>query len=321
MPRGPRLDAPGTLHHVMIRGIEKGRIVKDDEDRAVFVSRLGTVAKKTGTAVYAWSLMSNHAHILLRSGKSGVPDFMRRLLTGYAISYNRRHNRYGHVVQNRYKSIICEEDPYFLRLVCYIHFNPLRSGLVHSLEELDSYPWSGHSVIMNWRKNDWQNRDRVLENFGTTEGRARKAYRQQVLEQNRQGRQSELTGGGLIRSMGGWSAVRARRKHGVREHGDERILGGSEFVQEMLAQAGGLVKYQIASVDTAQRIKQALEKICKDEGITEEQLQSGSRRQPLPRLRKKVAYLCVVDHGFSLAETARRLGVSTSAVAHMLERE
>ena len=321
MPRGARLDAPGTLHHVMIRGIEKGSIVKDDEDRAGFVSRLGTLSKKTGTTVYAWAVMSNHAHILLRSGNSGVAGFMRRLLTGYASAYNRRHKRYGHVFQNRYKSIVCEEDTYFLRLVCYIHLNPLRVGLVHSLEELDSYAWCGHSVIMNMVKNDWQDRETVLQYFGTTEGRSRKAYRQQVLQQSRQGRQSELTGGGMIRSMGGWSAVRAQRKQGQLELGDERILGSSEFVQEMLNQAQGIVKYQIKSVGMGQKVKQALKRVCKDEGIAEELLQSGSRRQPLPKLRKKLAGIFVTEYGVSLAETARQLGVSTSAVARMLERE
>ncbi len=84
------MDAPGTLHHVMIRGIEKGPIAKDDKDRADFVSRLGSNAKKTGTTVYAWALMRNHAHMLLRSGNGGMPGFMRKLLTGYAGSCNRR---------------------------------------------------------------------------------------------------------------------------------------------------------------------------------------------------------------------------------------
>jgi len=304
----------------MIRGIEKGPIVKDDEDRADFVSRLGTTAKKTCTTVYAWALMSNHAHILLRSGNGGMPGFMRKLLTGYAGSYNRRHHRYGHVFQNRYKSIVCEEDSYFLRIVCYIHLNPLRAGLVHNLEELDSYPWCGHGVIMNWMKNDWQDRDSVLAYFGTREGRARKAYRQQVLDQSSQGRQSELTGGGLIRSTGGWSAVRAQRKQDAQEMGDARILGSGQFVQEMLAQAQGMVKYQIPPVNTAKKANRELEKICKDAGITKERLQSGSRRHPLPKLRKKLACHFVTEYGLTLAETARQLGVSTSAVARMMER-
>ena len=138
MPRQARLDAPGTLHHVMVRGIEKRNIVDDDQDRIAFVSRMGEQARKTGTTIYAWALLNNHAHILLRSGSVGLPGFMRRFLTGYAVEYNRRHKRFGHLFQNRYKSILCEEDVYFKELVRYIHLNPIRAGLVANLPELDN---------------------------------------------------------------------------------------------------------------------------------------------------------------------------------------
>ena len=106
MPRGPRLDAPGTLHHVMLRGIERRRIVDNDTDREDFVTRMGTVAMDTETAIYAWALMTNHAHILLRSGTAGLPAFMRRFLSGYALVYNRRHRRHGHLFQNRYEKTL-----------------------------------------------------------------------------------------------------------------------------------------------------------------------------------------------------------------------
>ena len=85
MPRGPRLDAPGTLHHVMLRGIERRRIVDNDTDREDFVTRMGTVAMDTETAIYAWALMTNHAHILLRSGTAGLPAFMRRFLSAMPL--------------------------------------------------------------------------------------------------------------------------------------------------------------------------------------------------------------------------------------------
>ena len=88
MPRRARLDAPGTLHHVIVREIEKRRIVNDVADRKNFVTRMGQLALETQTAIYAWALMTNHAHILLRSAKIGLSGYMRRLLTGYAISYN-----------------------------------------------------------------------------------------------------------------------------------------------------------------------------------------------------------------------------------------
>ena len=149
MPRRARLDAPGTLHHVMVRGIEKRRIVDDVTDRQNFAQRMGELADDTKTTIYAWALLTNHAHILLRSSETGLSGFMRRLLTGYAISYNRRHRRWGHLFQNRYKSIVCDEDAYFKQLVRYIHLNPLRAKLVKNLNQLDSYRRSGHSVLNN----------------------------------------------------------------------------------------------------------------------------------------------------------------------------
>ncbi len=99
MPRRAMLDAPGSLHHVIVRGIEKRRIVDDVADRKSFVDRLGKLAAATETGIYAWALMTNHAHILLRSSGIGLSGFMRLLLTGYAIYYNRRHRRWGHLFQ------------------------------------------------------------------------------------------------------------------------------------------------------------------------------------------------------------------------------
>ena len=105
MPRKARLDAPGTLHHVIVRGIEKRRIVYDVADRKNFINRLGELSPGTKTSIYAWALMTNHSHILLRSSKTGLSGFMGRLLTGYAVSYNRRHHRWGYLFQNRYKCL------------------------------------------------------------------------------------------------------------------------------------------------------------------------------------------------------------------------
>ncbi|CAB1060336.1 hypothetical protein D1BOALGB6SA_5102, partial [Olavius sp. associated proteobacterium Delta 1] len=119
MPPRARLDAPGTLHHVMVRGIERRRIVNDVADRKNFAKRLGELSVDTKTRFYAWTIMTNHAHILLRSSEMGLSGFMCRLLTGYAVSYNRRHRRRGHLFQNRYKSIVCDEDAYFTELVRY----------------------------------------------------------------------------------------------------------------------------------------------------------------------------------------------------------
>ena len=156
---------------------------------------------------------------------------MRCVLTGYAIDYNLRHRRHGHLFQNRYKSIVCDEDAYFRDLTRYIHLNPLRAGLVKELAQLDRYRWSGHSVLMGKVDCQWQDRGYVLSWFGKTEKEALAAYRQYVEEGIPLGRRPELVGGGLIRSLGGWSQVKSRRNNEERMLSDERILGGAEFVE------------------------------------------------------------------------------------------
>ena len=320
MPRGARLDAPGTLHHVIVRGIERGNIVKDDQDRDNFVSRLGELAKKTSTSIYGWALLSNHAHILLRSGVAGLPTLMRRLLSGYATYFNRRHQRFGHLFQNRYKSIVCEEDTYFKELVRYIHLNPLRAQLVDSLGRLEHYKWCGHAVVLGRRRNDWQDSDYVLQWFGNRTGEARKAYRGFVKEGIDQGRRPDLVGGGLVRSMGGWSVVKAMRRSDIRQMGDERILGSGEFVERLLEEASQEIKHQIPNHDLLDRAEKEIRTVCKRENIEVAALRSTSRIPSVSRLRAHLAIKLVHELGLSLAETARQLGLSTSAVAQILRR-
>ena len=237
MPRQARLDAPGTLHHVMIRGIEGINIFADDKDREHFVTGMGEIGKTSGTRIVAWVLMDNHVHILLFSGPSGLSRFMRRLLTGYAVWFNRRHHRVGHLFQNRYKSIVCEEDGYLLELIRYIHLNPLRSHAVGSLEELDRYPWSGHGVLVGKVRQDWQERRYVLSRFGEREKQSIRAYRRFMEEGKRLGRRPELVGGGMVRSCGGWSRVLSLRSRGEEVAYDSRVLGSGEFVQGVMRDA------------------------------------------------------------------------------------
>jgi REP element-mobilizing transposase RayT len=177
MPRSSRIDAPGALHHIIVRGIGRRKIFVDDIDRSVFLDRLGTVLSKSGTLCYACALIPNHFYLLLRTGNTAIATVMRRLLTGYAMDYNRRHRRSGHLFQNRYKSILCQEEPYFLELVRYIHLNPFRAKLVSDLRQLDRYAYAGHAVLMGKTNNDWQKTDDVLLRFGKRLSHARKKYR------------------------------------------------------------------------------------------------------------------------------------------------
>jgi REP element-mobilizing transposase RayT len=304
----------------MVRGIERGLVVMDDEDRQSFINRLGKAAGATGTTIYAWALMSNHAHILLKSGKAGLSTFMRKFLTGYATQFNGRHHRHGHLFQNRYKSIVCEEDTYFLKLVSYIHLNPLRARLVRSIDELDRYPWSGHAVIMKHIDNDWQDRDYVLQYFGDRNGLAIQAYREFVREQINLGTQPELTGGGLIRSAGGWSEVLSMRQRGERQFSDERILGSGEFVKEIIDEAEESIKDRLPSQFGLEDAIDMLEQKCHEKGISLITMKSGSRRRECTQLRRALARQFVLEVGLSYADAARVLGISASAVNQIIRR-
>ncbi len=102
MPRQARIDAPGALHHIILRGIERKPIIKDQQDYTSFLKRLGKILTETATPCFAWVLMTNH--LLLLTGLYTITTVMRRLLAGYAQQFNRRHKRHGHLFQNRYKS-------------------------------------------------------------------------------------------------------------------------------------------------------------------------------------------------------------------------
>ncbi|MEI8031980.1 MAG: transposase [Chlorobiaceae bacterium] len=318
MPRGARLDMPGTLHHVMMRGIEKGVIFCDDMDRKAFLDCMGKLAKELDTGIYAFALMNNHAHILLKSGVCGLSAYMRKLLSWYAQYFNRRHKRVGHLFQNRYKSIICEEEAYFDKLVAYIHLNPLRAGLLETLDQLASYPWGGHSVLMKRVRHDWIDCDYVLRFFGKREGMARNAYLEFLEGELGIDREQELSGGGLIRSQGGWSKVQSMRKSGEKALGDERILGGDDFVRKVLNDAEGRKDVPFPEKDRLVQFNELIEQECASAGVTVTFLRTGSRRGVLPSLRKKLAVKSVFDYGISLAETARQLGVTANAVSYML---
>ncbi len=236
MPRQSRLGAAGTMHHIMGRGIEQTKVFRNETDREDFLNRLAEICEEGALIVYAWALMFNHFHILVRTGNQSLSKSMRRLLTGYVINFNLRHKRHGHLFQNRYKSIVSEDDPYLLELTRYIHLNPLRVGIVKDMVALSHYRWTGHSVLIDKMKRGWQDTDTVLSYFGSGRKKAILRYEKFVKDGINQGRRPDLVGGGLIRSLGGWSQVLSLRRKGIRVASDDRILGSSDFVQSLLSE-------------------------------------------------------------------------------------
>lgn len=308
------MDAPGTLHHLIVRGIDGVSLFLDHQDRTRFLSRLSDLVPQTGTRIVAWALMDSHVHLLIFSGQAGISKFMRRLLTGYAIEYNRKYHRQGHLFQNRYKSIVCEEDSYLMELIRYIHLNPLRAGVVRTLGDLDDYPWSGHGVLIGRRRNIWQDREYVLRQFSEDVKRAIRSYRRFMAEGQHQGKREELIGGGLRRSLGGWSQVVSLRGASEPLAHDARILGGTEFVRKIWDETEGDVRRQLRIGDLKELIDQRIREICREEGVNEIELRRGGQRRDVSRTRAEIAYRLNHEQGISFAEIARQTGVCATAV-------
>ena len=307
MPRGPRLDAPGTLHHVMVRGIERRRIFENDRDREDFLDRLGKIVQEGQGSCFAWVLIPNHAHILLRTGPTPLPGMMRRLLTGYAVSFNLRHQRSGHLFQNRYRSIVCEEDAYLLKLVRYIHLNAIRAGLVKDMEGLDRYRWSGHSVLMGLVSRPWQAREEVLSYFGKKERVTQRRYRRFVFEGIGLGKKQELSAGRGDRDRGKVGEEGSGR-------GDSRILGRGYFVEEVLAGAEQIARDRIQLRRRQVDVEGLLDFIGKKLGATREEILGGGRRREISRARSVFCYVCLRRLGLTGRQLSEALQMSPGAV-------
>jgi len=320
MPRRSRIDAPGALHHIIARGIEQREIFKDDQDRNIFLDRLGVVLTDTETVCYAWALIPNHFHLLLRTGSFPIATVMRRLLTGYAIYHNRRHRRFGHLFQNRYKSILCQEDVYLLELVRYIHLNPLRARLVPDLSHLDKYSYVGHSVIMGKTKINWQDVGTILKMFDKKVGSACRKYRDFVERGISKGRRPDLIGGGLIRSAGGWSAIKAQRRAKIYQKGDERILGDGDFVEQILNTANEAMERKCLLKAKGFDIEQVASRVSELLNIEYEKVWAAGRQRHIVEARSLLCFWAVRELGISMTSLSRKLNISIAAVSQSVIR-
>ena len=245
---------------------------------------------------------------------------MSRLLTGYAGWFNRKYRRHGQLFQNRYKSILCQQDLYLKELVRYIHLNPLRAGLVANMKELDLYRWCGHGVLMNKTKQAWQNIDSVHGLFGDHRREARKRYREYVEKGIAEGRRPDLTGGGLLRSFGGWTGLKGFRKAGIRVKGDERILGDSDFVESVLKSAQEALEEKYEFKARGYDFDWAVCRVAETMDLTSDQVRAFGKS---PQTVKARSLLCFWAHrklGMSTVEIARKLRISQPAASRSSKR-
>jgi len=145
MPRPLRIDYAGALHHIIVKGNNGIDIFADNSDRKKQLEILSSLVKKYNFKVYAYCLMRNHIHLLIETGNTPLSKLMRELLTSYVQYFNKRWNRKGHLLGDRYKSILVDKDAYLLTLQRYIHLNPVKAKIVkHPVD----YMWSSYREYM-----------------------------------------------------------------------------------------------------------------------------------------------------------------------------
>lgn len=169
MPRKARLNVPGAIYHVMSRCLDHYVLFNDDEDSEFFLSLLERYLVQAGVLCYAWALMNNHYHLVLRVGEVELGRIMKPLNMHYAYYHRKKYPRRGPLFMDRFKSIATQDQHYVEELIRYVHLNALRAGICKDLDALEKYPWSGHCALMNAHvRRSFHETESVLKRFGST---------------------------------------------------------------------------------------------------------------------------------------------------------
>jgi REP element-mobilizing transposase RayT len=292
--RKPRLEIEGGLYHVITRGNNQQLIFGSDDDHHRFLLQLALQKARLPFRLYAYCLMPNHIHLLLERLEDPISRIMQRLLTAYSQYHNRKYRKSGHLLQGRYKAILCQSDQYLAELVRYIHLNPVRARMVRRAQD---FRYSSHRAYMGQDESSLVDSDPVLRHFGATKKLARERF-------------------GLF--------VRAGMKLGHREEfycADEgRILGSEEWVAETKNRIGEVPRGARPQTKPRSRLDpealmRAAEKVT---GLAAGELYSGKKSRALV-IVKEAAIVAGRELGVSNAELARLLGLDASVVSRRYE--
>lgn len=290
MPRHARIDFPGAVHHVYARGIEKRDVFLDEQDRHELRHRIFINQEKFNAHCLAWAFLPNHFHLVFHSRKGNLPGFMRCVMTGYASYFNRKYERVGHLFQNRYKSALVGSARYLLEVIRYVHLNPVRAGIVPSLELLSEYPWTSHAEIVRSRIFSWEEFPEACDFFAD-------------------GGKKDCFPGYLDFLRGGLDEDRP----GGREDGFEAFhsaLSGSEEDRRIFPDEECVKEEFLEIVDR-----------CAEEfGITPGNIFKRRKDRGSVNARKKILHACVVERGMDRASVCSWLGLSHAGGAYLLRK-
>jgi REP-associated tyrosine transposase len=290
MPRKPRIEIGGGLYHVITRGNNRRKIFRSRDDYLNFTSILEQQKVKLPFYLYAYCLMPNHVHLLIEMKDDPVSRIMQRVLTSYSQHHNRKYKRSGHLVQGRYKSILCQTDRYLGELVRYIHMNPVRAKLVKRPEDFEH---SGHRAYLGLDKCGLVDSEPVLRHFGGTKKRAVEAY---------------------IRFVE--ASLGAPSQDDYYRAAEGRLLGSEEFVEEIRHRVGDHRAVRQPFERTS--IEDLLVAAMRSSGVSREEMCGKSKARSTVAVREAVI-VAGRERGMSNRELAKALGIDASAVTRRVE--
>jgi putative transposase len=294
MARKPRVELQGGLYHIITRGNNRQLIFGSDDDYLKLLSLLGQQKAKLPFYFYAYCLMPNHIHLLVERREDPISRVMHRVLTGYSQYYNRKYRKVGHLLQGRYKAILCQSDQYLAELVRYIHLNPVRAKMVRKPE---AFHYSSHRAYVGLDEPGLMDIEAVLRHFGATKKLARERF-------------------GLF--------VRAGMKLGHREEfyraEEGRILGSEEFVEETKNRVGEIPRGAGRQIEKQSALDPRSLLRAVEQATRLEQAEFCSSRKSSAIVLAKEAMIVVGRQlGVTNAALSKLIGVDSSVVSRRLD--
>jgi REP element-mobilizing transposase RayT len=278
-----RLESPGSLAHIMARGIDGHAIFSDNNDRAAFLMRLQLCLSECGFRCLAWCLMDNHYHLMVRTTEKPLSSLMRPLNSGYARWFNEKYGRRGYLFQDRFKSVLCQDQEYARQLIRYIHLNPVRDGKVRSLALLASWKWCGHGHLLGIRSacgKEFQDRLEALRRFGGSPKQAVAAYlsfcAEGIDEHNldKAGELSEVEAIEITGSHKGWPAV----------------VGDHDFARQAMEHHLAVARRKHRQADYHKALAEIAKRVCAEYAITEDNLHQRGWKETRSAARSVFCY-------------------------------
>ena len=300
MPYGRRYDWPGALHHVMSRGVNGMPIFMNTYHKWNFIQVLDEYLPGSGLRVHAWAVMDNHFHLLTETGQVPLSLVMHRVLTKWATRYNEIEKRRGRVFQGRYRSLLIDDEKYFFTVAAYINSNPLRAGCVSGDDELEDYPFCGHSFRSRGRS--WERSPAEAELV---------RYMNALEKVSKDGFDpfEKITSAGL-------KGVSSSPKKSITER-KAFFHGDTTYAADVLRNGGARRLSPVrARFNQHRKSVAALREVCRKHGLTEEILRGPSRMKRVCEAREELVCRLVLSCGFSFSDVGRFLGRSRQAISN-----